>query len=491
MNIKIILKNIVAGITAYVVAAALLTMPSYARHNNGGSGGSSSTSATLSTSSVNISTGENGSWTISGNDGGSQVEFRWSLPSGLTVTAGSSSNMNRFRVRSDRGYFQAETNGGGAFSGTVNVSSNNAGTYTMSNTQADISLSPRDVTVSVGSSGGTSGGGTGGTGGGGMGGGGGGGGGGMGGGVLNGVVPVLDATNVSLVVRSVNKTMSDGRNVTFWVFCEGGMGGGGGGGCTLPSPVLELGVGQQANINLNMMMAPQEQPPYHGHTIHPHGVDVAQSEDGVPETGAPVLGDTYNFSVDSRYVGGHMYHCHVHTVKHLEMGMYGAIVVKDGSNRISSGGPTYDFEWNWVLSTVDPAYHNAVQDSPVFADYNPRYFLVNGQEGLSTGSPAQVFDATSGARVAIRLIGIQSTNGTFRVRNSSGGSQSFTVHNVDGFALPSPKNVSSVEVSPGQTKDVMVTLPSGSGSWYPEISYRDLRNNSTYSNGTVYTRIDY
>ena len=481
MNIKTILKNIVAGICG----AALLTMPAYASHNMGGGG--STVSASLSTDTINIIVGENGSWTISGNDGGAQREFRWSLPSGLTVTAGSSSNMNRFRVRSDRGYFQAETNGGGTFSGTVNVSSNNSGTYTMSNTQADISLSPRDVTVNVGSSGGTSGGGGMDGGGGGMDGGGGGGGGGMGGGVVGGAIPVLDASNVTLVVRTVNKTMSDGRNVAFWVFCEGGMGGG----CTLPSPVLELGVGQQANINLNMMMAPQEQPPYHGHTIHPHGVDVRQSEDGVPETGAPVLGDTYNFSVDSRYVGGHMYHCHVHTVKHLEMGMYGALIVKDGSNRISSGGPTYDFEWNWVLSTVDPAYHNAVQDSPVFADYNPRYFLVNGEEGLCTGSPAEVFDATSGARVAIRLIGIQSTNGTFQIRDANGSRQSFTVHNVDGFALPSPRNVSSVEVSPGQTKDIMVTLPTGSGSWYPQISYRDLRNNSTYSNGTVYTRIDF
>jgi FtsP/CotA-like multicopper oxidase with cupredoxin domain len=127
----------------------------------------------------------------------------------------------------------------------------------------------------------------------------------------------------------------------------------------------------------------------------------------------------------------------------------------------------------------------------VFADYNPRYFLVNGEEGLSTGSPAEVFDATSGARVAIRLIGIQSTNGTFQIRNANGSRQSFTVHNVDGFALPSPRNVSSVEVSPGQTKDIMVTLPTGGGSWYPQISYRDLRNNSTYSNGTVYTRIDF
>ena len=437
-------------------------------------------SANLSTDTINIAIGESGSFTISGNDSGSRKQFSWSYSSGLTVGKGSYSNLRSFSVSSSSRTISIQTRGSGSFSATLNVSSNSSGTYAINNTRADISLNPRDISVSVTSSG-SGGGGT--SGGGSM----GGGGGGMGGGGVA-AVPVLDATNVTLVVRQISKTMSDGQNVNFWVFCQDGMGGGGG--CTLPSPVLELPVGATANINLNMMMAPQENPPYHGHTIHPHGVDVPQSEDGVPETGAAVLGDTYNFSVDSRYVGGHMYHCHVHTVKHLEMGMYGALVVKNGS-RINNGGPTYDYEWNMVLSAVDPAYHTAVQDSPVFADYNPRYFLINGQEGLSTGSPSEVFTAAPGARVAIRLIGIHSVNSTFRVRNSGGNNQAFTVHNVDGFALPTPKTVTSVEVSPGQTKDIMITLPSGSGSLYPQVTYSNLRNNGNYSNGTVYTRLDY
>ena len=471
-----------------IASVLLIAAPIQASHN---SGGGSSSSASLSTSSVNISVGENGSWRISGNDGGSQREFRWSLPSGLTVTAGSSSNMNRFRVRSDRGYFQAETNGGGAFSGTINVSSNTSGTYVMSNTRAEISLSPRDVTINVGgSSGGTSGGG-------GMDGGGGGGGGGGGAAPAATGIPVFDASNVTLVVRRINKTMSDGTNINFWVFCEGGMGGGGmdgmAGGCTLPSPVLELNVGQQANVTLNMMMAPQEAAPYNGHTIHHHGVDVISAEDGVPETSFTVTNNhTYTFSVDSRYVGSHMYHCHVHTVKHLEMGMFGALIVKNG-NRINNSGPTYDFEWNMVLNAVDPAYHTnaAVQDSTVFADYNPRYFMINGEEGLSNNAPAEVLTATPGANVAIRLMGLHSTNATFEVRDSNGSRRNFTLHNIDGFALPSPRSVNRIEISPGQTKDVMITLPSGSGSWYPEVSYRDLRNSNTYNNGRVFTRIDY
>ncbi|MDH5777330.1 MAG: hypothetical protein OEZ33_03885, partial [Gammaproteobacteria bacterium] len=115
-------------------------------------------------------------------------------------------------------------------------------------------------------------------------------GGGMGGGGgAGGAIPVFDAQNVSLMVRQINRTMSDGRSIPFWVFCEGGMSGMGN--CSLPSPVLELQPGQTANVTLNMMMAPQESAPYHGHTIHPHGLDVPMSEDGVPETGAGVNGD--------------------------------------------------------------------------------------------------------------------------------------------------------------------------------------------------------
>jgi len=323
----------------------------------------------------------------------------------------------------------------------------------------------------------------------------GGGGGGMGGGGMigGGGVDVLNVANgVTVMVQQINKTMSDGRNVAFWVFCAQGSGN-----CRLGGPTLELGVGQQANLTLNMMMAPQENPPYQGHTIHPHGLDVPQSEDGVPETGASVLGDNYRFTVDTRYVGSHMYHCHVHTVKHLEMGMYAAFIVKavDGAgnfvNVINQGGPTYDYEWNMVLSSVDPAYHSAVGDSTVFADYNPRYFLINGNEGRSTSAPAETVTAAPSAKVAIRLVGIQSVNTTFEIKDASGSSKAFTVHNKDGFKLASPQTVTKLDVTPGQTADVLVTLPSSTGTWYPRVTYKNLRNGGAYTNGTVYTRLNF
>jgi FtsP/CotA-like multicopper oxidase with cupredoxin domain len=315
-----------------------------------------------------------------------------------------------------------------------------------------------------------------------------------------GIARLNAANGVTVQVRQVSKTMSDGKSVNFWVWCPGGMGGGGGGGmggggCQLAGPTLELGVGQQADVTLNMMMAPQENPPYHGHTIHPHGLDVRQSEDGVPETGASVLGDNYSFSVDSRYVGSHAYHCHVHTVKHLEMGMVAAFIVKDTDSRgdfvdvISHDGPAYDYEWNMVLSTVDPAYHTATGDSTVFADYNPKYFLLNGLEGRSTSAPAETVTAAAGKKLAIRLIGMHSVNSTFEIKNASGSGQSFTVYNKDGFKLAAPITTNKLDLSPGQTADLIVTLPSTAGNWYPQVTYKSLRNGSSY--GTVYSRVNF
>ena len=43
-------------------------------------------SASLSTDTINISAGETGSFTISGNDDGrDEYQFRWDIPSGLNV----------------------------------------------------------------------------------------------------------------------------------------------------------------------------------------------------------------------------------------------------------------------------------------------------------------------------------------------------------------------------------------------------------------------
>ncbi|MBI3563448.1 MAG: multicopper oxidase domain-containing protein [Gammaproteobacteria bacterium] len=330
---------------------------------------------------------------------------------------------------------------------------------------------------------------------------------------------VATANNVSLVVRDFTKTMRDGTPVPFWVFCTGCMGMNNTG-LTLPGPILELTAGTPGQVTLNMMMAPQEDTgsiasnAYLGHTIHLHGLDMDTQNDGVPESyaaqnsGSSVTlreGVTYMINppgtvrVDDRYIGSHMYHCHVHTVKHLEMGMYGMFIVKGGgalAGHINAAGPKYDEEWNMMLSTVDPRYHTAAAkgDSTIFADYIPKYFLINGEEGYDVANPSNldlrhsVTLAGQSKNLVIRLMGILSTQASFEIRDANNVALPFTLYNVDGFALKTPQTVTQVQISPGQTKDIMVTLTTA-GVFYPQVQFSDLRSAQPYPNGLVKTEL--
>jgi FtsP/CotA-like multicopper oxidase with cupredoxin domain len=196
--------------------------------------------------------------------------------------------------------------------------------------------------------------------------------------------------------------------------------------------------------------------------------------------------------------GSYMYHCHVHTVKHLEMGMSGALIARPRDtagnwlNQLTHNTATaFDYVQNYVLGSVDPAYHTATGDSTVFADYNPVYFLIAGNEGKSTSSPATTLATAVNKKVALRLIGIHSVNGTFAVKDASGNAKSFTVYTQDGRELSSPLTVTSLDISPGQRYDIIFTTPSASGTWYPQLAYKSLRDGSAYTNGTVYGKVTF
>lgn len=309
--------------------------------------------------------------------------------------------------------------------------------------------------------------------------------------------PAADAAiiNRSLCVNTLTKTMKDGVPVTFWGFTDcqtGGMGMMGAG--KVPGPTIEVGVGDKLNLTLTVgMMTPQEASPYNGHTIHLHGADVPTSQDGVPETNNhQVNGATYIWTPTAEMAGSYVYHCHVHTVKHLDMGMYGALIVrpKDAAgntlyNQLTSDPQTaYDIEQSLVFSTVDPDYHTAEGDSTVFSNYNPRYFLINGNEGAGSGDPAVTVSAAVNNKVALRLIGIHAVGGTFSIRDGAGTAQPFTVYVEDGRQWPVPETKTQLDIGSGQRFDIVFTTPSSTGAWYPQMTYKSLRD----GDGKVYAK---
>ena len=325
------------------------------------------------------------------------------------------------------------------------------------------------------------------------------------------IAPIYSANaaviNQTLCLSRMNKTMSDNKIIEFWGFTETCNVVGNG---ELPGPLVELGVGDTLNLTLSVPMmsasTPMESMVYPGHTIHLHGADVTPLEDGVPETnGGRVGGDTYTWLPTAKEAGTYMYHCHVHTVKHLEMGMYGPMIVRPVNPR--STGPAnrylnqltpdvataYDFIQTYLLSTVDPDYHNAaaIDDSVVFADYNPQYFLINGKESkTSTGIvAAATLTAARNSKVALRLIGLHSVRGRFRILDGAGVEKPFTIYVQDGRQWPTPETVTSIDIGPAQRFDIIFNTPAAAGTWYPQFEYQKMRDSSPYA--TVFGQVTF
>lgn len=118
-----------------------------------------------------------------------------------------------------------------------------------------------------------------------------------------------------------------------------------GGGLNLPSPTLEFK--ENDSVELNMWNLSQGPP----HTIHLHGLDVDQENDGVPMLSWEVEHDdtgSYYFKVP--HPGTYIYHCHETSVLHVQSGMYGMVIVRPQSADTLTWENGYSFhsERSWM-----------------------------------------------------------------------------------------------------------------------------------------------
>ncbi|RKZ44303.1 MAG: hypothetical protein DRQ58_11585, partial [Gammaproteobacteria bacterium] len=210
--------------------------------------------------------------------------------------------------------------------------------------------------------------------------------------------------------------MADGRRLRTWTF-----GGGFNDDRSVPSPVIEGVEGQLVEVTLSSMMP---------HTIHFHGLDVDQANDGVPSTsgfvgrqhgggggggmgmdfgrvdGYTSLGNQFTYRFTAPHAGTYAYHCHVDTVLHFEMGMYGTVIIRPPNGRADlawEGGPAFDREYVWHLHTFDSSWHGERVSGRQTARHRPDYFMINGSDGANAlDDPTVAISALSGDRILIR-----------------------------------------------------------------------------------------
>lgn len=208
---------------------------------------------------------------------------------------------------------------------------------------------------------------------------------------------------------------------------------------TIPSPMIFGEVDDDIFITLINLGMRHRLDLTDFHTVHIHGAHVATQIDGFPETsfGVPMWEKTKECPPVATYYfkpmhsGTYMYHCHVEASEHIQMGMYGSLVIYPSMKSLNEAGirknksgkwyfngrlqrhiPStatnrnfayenvctyFDKEYVMLLSDIDSTWHNSVLTDSDFnpVDYNPDYWLVNGRAFPDTLYPHQLTSSES------------------------------------------------------------------------------------------------
>ena len=226
----------------------------------------------------------------------------------------------------------------------------------------------------------------------------------------------------------------------------------------IPGPTLNYFEGDSVELKLRNMSQGAS------HTIHLHGLDVNQQNDGVPHLSFEVgHNDTKSYFFKAPHPGTYLYHCHVTSALHVQAGMYGLLIVKPntGINETWDGGFLYDSEYAWMTSELDLEWHedsiiNSPHDTTTvevrLPDYNPDYFLVNGRSEQELNNENIAVNAAANEVILLRLANIGYYGNTYH----------FPMHlnariiSSDGRPLPSIEFSDSLSIMPGERYQVLL-----------------------------------
>jgi len=283
---------------------------------------------------------------------------------------------------------------------------------------------------------------------------------------------------------------------------------------TVPGPELRVREGDWIKVNFHNTISEY-------HTIHWHGMMLANEMDGVPMgTQWPVAkNQTYQYLWRAQPAGTHYYHCHNMTPLHIQAGMYGALIIESDTDPIAKAFP-YTRDYTLVLCEHDTNYMvqmmNSMSASMDVMDWmgrkgdmremsplmmgwfqteadlkkaiangyippyvtantgpammvNPNFFTINGKSYPST-EPLYI---RTGEFIRVRLIGAGAEGHYMHLHGHD-----FWHVATDGSPLAAPIRGNTVVVNPGKTVDIIVhgTNP---GMWH----FHDHSDKGTTNNG--------
>lgn len=205
----------------------------------------------------------------------------------------------------------------------------------------------------------------------------------------------LQIANQSQELKFFGKKMTfdDGAEHEIWAFESETSG------RVFPSAMLRITEGEMFHATIR--------PAKKVHTIHWHELEPDPRNDGVGHTSFEVSGGyTYQWrpepgrpgNASFGSAGTYFYHCHVNTPLHVQLGMFGPLVidpvvhpdfpVTPGARRSFVDGPEYDIETETLLAaySVDPRWHKMNHAAGLSGEdagldrFEPKHFYLLGGE---------------------------------------------------------------------------------------------------------------
>jgi FtsP/CotA-like multicopper oxidase with cupredoxin domain len=285
----------------------------------------------------------------------------------------------------------------------------------------------------------------------------------------------------SLTARDGYVSTPDGNSIYMWSYGNSSRG------FQLPGPTLCVTSGKPVTVVLHntlpedtsIIFPGQQGVKADGNPAQPQfdgsGALTSMVQSAAKDTGSV----TYTFTAGSP--GTYLYKTGSDVNKQMQMGMYGALVVRPAASatQVNNRGDSAfnpSTEYVFLLSEIDPDVHLAVErKQPVnWNAYNARYFMINGRSMPDTLAPNNASWLPSqpyGALVHIRPYDATTNPLPATIRYLNAGTVNYPFHphgsderviNKDGKALEGPAGQDlsylkyDIDVEPGQAVDVLM-----------------------------------
>jgi FtsP/CotA-like multicopper oxidase with cupredoxin domain len=294
----------------------------------------------------------------------------------------------------------------------------------------------------------------------------------------------------------------------------------------ISAPMMSFDEEDDVTITLTNLGLLQRPDLFDGHTLHWHGfVNAIPLFDGVPELSLAVpVGRDLSYFYRPHDAGTYMYHCHFEDVEHVQMGMTGMVFVRPrqnrspvGSDKIGTkyayndgdGSTRYDREFAFMITELWSAahYRDAHIQVSDWTDFDPSFWLLNGRGYPDTVAPngnpvsatagrlqyqpiSSLVTCNTGERVLLRMSNLGYQNHTLAVDNID-----LTIVAKDASLLKGRGGTTnyittnSVDVGPGESRDVIFTAPAPGEYLLYDRRYSFLNNGGGTGYGGMMTKI--